>query len=424
MTRGAAIRDPQHMQAAMSGNPFSAFRPASERKHLRECALQSAAVARTIACIGIALDLTAALSAEPRPRDFRSRVTRRGRSSAMGATLRRTRAQVGAKIAALAAAVAVPAMATPGGWSPFADEQPAAAIAPMPFELAGASFPGSAFYYLADEPYAPLPAAAQIHSDADIPARILDAEPLMGARPLIVRGSVTDEGRALQCLTQAIYYEAASEPDAGQRAVAQVVLNRVAHPAYPDTVCGVVYQGSERSTGCQFTFTCDGSLARQPVRVFWDRARRVAIAALSGAVYKPVGLATHYHTVQVHPYWASSLDRIGTIGAHIFYRWRGAAGRPAAFRFAYAGGEPIAAPHPRNLSDDTPLDPLEVARAYEAAHPAEAALVPARVAAPAPVYSANIVASGGETQFTGERLPASGSVKPEYAQSGQWIARP
>lgn len=372
------------------------------------------------------MDCTAAPSAEPRPRDFRSRVTRRGRSGAMGATLRRARARIGAKIAALAAAVAVPAMATPGDWSPFADEQPAA-TAPMPFEQAGESFPGSAFYYLADEPYAPLPAAAQIHSDTDIPTPTLGAEALGGARPLIARGSVADEGRALQCLTQAIYYEAASEPDAGQRAVAQVVLNRVAHPAYPNTVCGVVYQGSERRTGCQFTFTCDGSLARQPMRVFWDRARRVALAALSGAVYKPVGLATHYHTVQVHPYWAASLDRIGTIGAHIFYAWRGAAGRPAAFHFAYVGGEPIAAPHPRSLGDDIPLDPAAVARAYETAHPAEvaqAALVPVRAVTPTPTYSANIVANGGDTQFTGERLPASGGVKPEYAQSGQWIARP
>jgi hypothetical protein len=373
------------------------------------------------------LDQTAVLSAEARPRDFHARVTRRGRSRGVGATLRRARARIGAKIAALAAAVAVPAMATPGDWSPFAEE-PAAETAPMPFEQAGESFPGSAFYYLADEPYDPLPAAAQIHSDAEIPAPTPDAEPLTGsARPLVAQGSALDRGRALQCLTQAIYYEAASEPDAGQRAVAQVVLNRVAHPAYPDTVCGVVYQGSERRTGCQFTFTCDGSLARQPVRAFWDRARRVALAALSGAVYRPVGLATHYHTVQVHPYWAASLDRVGTIGAHIFYRWRGAAGRPAAFHFAYAGGEPVAAPHPRGAGEDIPLDPLAVARAYEASHPAEAAQpvpTPARATAPASVYSANIVASGGDALFTGERLPASGSVKPEYAQSGQWIARP
>ncbi|MFD1958893.1 cell wall hydrolase [Novosphingobium panipatense] len=85
------------------------------------------------------------------------------------------------------------------------------------------------------------------------------------------------------------------------------MLNRVAHPAYPGTVCGVVYQGSERSTGCQFSFTCDGSLARRPQPMFWERARAVARAALAGYVYAPAGLATHYHTVQVRPYWAPSL---------------------------------------------------------------------------------------------------------------------
>ena len=72
--------------------------------------------------------------------------------------------------------------------------------------------------------------------------------------------------RDLECLAEAVYYEARSEPQEGQRAVAQVVLNRVRHIAYPGTICGVVYQGSERRTGCQFTFTCDGSLARRRER--------------------------------------------------------------------------------------------------------------------------------------------------------------
>ncbi len=113
--------------------------------------------------------------------------------------------------------------------------------------------------------------------------------------------------------------------------MAQVVLNRVFSPHYPDTVCGVVFEGSERRTGCQFSFTCDGSLARKPAALWWNRAAAVARAALAGAVYAPVGLATHYHTVQVHPYWADSLDHVGTIGAHRFYRWRGAAGLRQAF---------------------------------------------------------------------------------------------
>ncbi|HLL58830.1 MAG TPA: cell wall hydrolase, partial [Allosphingosinicella sp.] len=102
--------------------------------------------------------------------------------------------------------------------------------------------------------------------------------------------------RSIECLTAAIYYEAASESDDGQRAVAQVVLNRVRHPTYPNSVCGVVYQGSERSTGCQFSFTCDGSLARVPSIAGWARARRIAAAALAGSVYAPVGYSTHYHT--------------------------------------------------------------------------------------------------------------------------------
>ena len=149
-----------------------------------------------------------------------------------------------------------------------------------------------------------------------------------------------DQFRSLDCLTSAIYYEAASESEDGQRAVAQVVLNRVAHPTYPNSVCGVVYQGSERTTGCQFSFTCDGSLARRPSIAAWARARRLAAEALAGRVYAPVGHSTHYHTIHVMPYWAPSLLKSAVIGAHIFYRWSGRWGQPSAFREAYAGHEP------------------------------------------------------------------------------------
>jgi hypothetical protein len=146
--------------------------------------------------------------------------------------------------------------------------------------------------------------------------------------------------RALECLTSAVYYEAGSQSDDGQRAVAQVVLNRVRHPAFPASVCGVVYQGSTRATGCQFTFTCDGSLARGASIAGWARARKVAAAALTGAVYAPVGYATHYHANYVVPYWASSLAKNAVVGAHIFYRWAGGWGRPRAFAEQYAGREP------------------------------------------------------------------------------------
>lgn len=142
---------------------------------------------------------------------------------------------------------------------------------------------------------------------------------------------------AEQCLAQAVYYEAAGQPLTGQRAVAQVVLNRMRHPAYPKSVCGVVYQGSERRTGCQFTFTCDGSLARTPSRSGWDIADRIALAALSGAVEPAVGTATHYHADFVVPYWSSSLQKLVTIGNHIFYRYPGFWGSRRAFNGVYAG---------------------------------------------------------------------------------------
>ena len=129
--------------------------------------------------------------------------------------------------------------------------------------------------------------------------------------------------RALECLTSAIYYEAGQESLAGQQGVAQVVLNRVRHPAFPSSVCGVVYQGSTRATGCQFTFTCDGSLARAPERSSWNRGREVAKAALSGFVQPSVGNATHYHANYVAPYWAPTLAKTAAIGAHLFYRWSG-----------------------------------------------------------------------------------------------------
>jgi spore germination cell wall hydrolase CwlJ-like protein len=121
------------------------------------------------------------------------------------------------------------------------------------------------------------------------------------------------------CLSLAIYYEARSESDVGQHAVAQVVLNRVADPAYPNDVCSVVFQGAERRTGCQFSFTCDGSMARRPQGIAWTRARQIAAAALAGRGNAPVGNATHYHTTAIRPYWAPSLTRVATIGAHIFY---------------------------------------------------------------------------------------------------------
>lgn len=242
------------------------------------------------------------------------------------------------------------AMATGAAWQAMAAhpaDAPAPA-APTGYE-ADDHFPGAALLYLEDAaptgatgtialPPLPMPALAA--------QALAAAEPgIVPARPFALGGATAqDRSRALQCLADAIYYEAASEPDEGQRAVAQVVLNRARHPAFPATVCGVVYQGSERG-GCQFSFACDGAMARIPSRAGWTRAARVAAAALAGYVYAPVGLATHYHTYAVTPAWNRTLVMTDVVGAHFFHRWKGYWGTAAAFTQRYAGGEPLPGPH-------------------------------------------------------------------------------
>ena len=130
---------------------------------------------------------------------------------------------------------------------------------------------------------------------------------------------------AAECLALAIAYEAGQEPIAGQEAVAQVILNRVRHAAYPGSVCGVVWQGSERRTGCQFTFTCDGSLRRPRTPAQIASARAVAARVMAGESTDHVRGATHYHADYVSPYWAPSLTRVRQISTHIFYRSPGRA---------------------------------------------------------------------------------------------------
>lgn len=146
--------------------------------------------------------------------------------------------------------------------------------------------------------------------------------------------------RAVDCLAAAQIYEAGDDAT-GEQAVAQVVLNRVRHPAFPKSICGVVFQGQERATGCQFTFSCDGALARTPSPAAWDRARTIARAALNGAVFRPVGLSTHYHTDWVVPHWSASLDKTARVGTHLFFRWTGEWGTAPAFQNAETGAEPV-----------------------------------------------------------------------------------
>ncbi|HEX8573865.1 MAG TPA: cell wall hydrolase [Allosphingosinicella sp.] len=253
-------------------------------------------------------------------------------------------------------------------------------------------------------------ASEALKINAEIP---FSAEPNPRADSLVFRAaSPGDQMRSLQCLAEAIYYEARSESEDGQRAVAQVVLNRVRHPAYPGSVCGVVYQGPLRAGGgCQFTFTCDGSLVFSPSGPGWDRARRLAAEALAGYVYAPVGLATNYHTHQVLPDWAFRLAKASVIGNHIFYRMPGAWGGSAAFSQAYRGREPspatvIAARLPINLGRSGRTALAVPANLATLALPTRYA--PATLATEAPPAPVN------------DRLPRS-TVKPEFENSGRWL---
>lgn len=159
------------------------------------------------------------------------------------------------------------------------------------------------------------------------------------APAFILLGTPLSRMRAVDCLASAMWYEAGNT-DLGQRAVGQVILNRVRHPAFPNSVCGVIFQGAERRTGCQFTFTCDGALRRRPSQRDLALARMRAELMLSGGVVPQVGLATHYHTDWVHPVWSSAMDKLTLIETHLFFRWAGAWGKPAAFRQRYSQVEP------------------------------------------------------------------------------------
>ena len=124
-----------------------------------------------------------------------------------------------------------------------------------------------------------------------------------------------------QCLSSGIYFEARGESVKGQAAVAQVILNRVRNPAYPGTICGVVYQNKDWRNRCQFSFACDNIRDRVNSKEHWKIAHEVALAVTAGKIWlKEVGSATHYHAVYVRPRWARSMEKVGRIGLHVFYR--------------------------------------------------------------------------------------------------------
>ena len=126
---------------------------------------------------------------------------------------------------------------------------------------------------------------------------------------------------AAACLAMAIYHEGRSEPVDAQMAIAEVVINRAAHPDFPSTICGVVKQPSRRPVtrprACQFSFYCDGKDDTPHNEAAWKTAQTVAKEALSGATLRTG--ATHYHTKAVKPVWRHSLTPLGAVGSHIFY---------------------------------------------------------------------------------------------------------
>lgn len=132
---------------------------------------------------------------------------------------------------------------------------------------------------------------------------------------------IVHEAKEQQCLAEAIYFEARSESEAGQAAVAQVVLNRVRNPAYPDTICEVVYQNKDMRGRCQFSFACDGIADRVRSKRAWKVAQRIARDVTDGTIWvEDVGDSTHYYAYYVRPGWAKRMIKVDRIGAHLFYR--------------------------------------------------------------------------------------------------------
>ena len=259
---------------------------------------------------------------------------------------------------------------------------------------------------------------------ADIAARLpalvdgaATAGAISAAQPLLALSttrSPDDAARAIECLTAAVYYEARSQSDDGQRAVAQVVLNRVRDRAFPDSVCGVVYQGSMRRTGCQFSFTCDGSMAFRRDPSSWMHARDIAVSALSGQVFAPVGSATFYHADYVLPWWASSMDRVATVGAHIFYRWRGRLEGALANSQSYSGLEPSVTGRTSPWSDADGGVAVAGAGAYDSGEVVSGGVMVHRGGAPVP---APVVALSAPVPVApspmGKHIRVGGGARPE-----------
>jgi len=168
---------------------------------------------------------------------------------------------------------------------------------------------------------------------ADVPVPLMMSKELAYAREDLPAttfdGSVLDKkgkkvsDKELWCMATAIYFEARGETYRGQVAVGQVVMNRVAHPLYPDSICGVVFQNQSKRNACQFSFACDGIPEKVNDGKSWKQAQEIASGVVSGKEYLPeVGYATHYHATYVRPQWAPRMKKLTKIGLHVFYQFK------------------------------------------------------------------------------------------------------
>jgi spore germination cell wall hydrolase CwlJ-like protein len=193
-----------------------------------------------------------------------------------------------------------------------------------------AALSGAFLYALTVAVAAPMLNAAPTTESVVLRLRHADAAKLehrVASPKTVVRGVVNRPAfqaylREKNCLATAIYFEARGESALGQRAVAEVILARTRTPGRPKTICGVVYQGSKRRTGCQFSFTCDRVPDRVHNRVAWRQALRIAtnVMRTGGKVNPVAGGATFYHADYVSPRWASRMVKVASIGQHVFYR--------------------------------------------------------------------------------------------------------
>jgi spore germination cell wall hydrolase CwlJ-like protein len=233
-----------------------------------------------------------------------------------------------------------------------ADAGPKPVVVPVAATIRASLVGAAVQHALAPQDSGLLKLASQVNPAMLHAAALQTASPFRLANP-------SDTSHDLDCLTAAVYYEARGESREGQAAVAQVVLNRVRSPAFPKTICGVVYQGAA-THGCQFSFACDRTVAAHHEAAAWDRARGVASRALGGYVMSTVAGATHFHVATLGSLWNGSMVKVAQVGQHVFYGFGGHRGvlDSAAVRNSSASDIAVA---PKPSIPEAPPAPTTVA---------------------------------------------------------------